>query len=156
MKLEQFTFGSSPSQKMCVSVKGCCSACIYYRNPYSSQKTWKSMKSLRFFKEISSQTSPQTLSVARKYCLGQFSWKIFSPIFQLLFWTMFFARFHQKSNDFHRFCLHCHAVFAHNHQVRFKKTWIFNEIEQKTWFKIGVGKLMKIFFMRNIPNNIRG
>ena len=30
----------------------------------------------------------------------------------------------------------------------------FDEIEQKIWFKIGVGKLMKIFFMRNVPNNI--
>ena len=31
---------------------------------------------------------------------------------------------------------------------------IFNEIEQKTWFKIGVGKLMNIFFMSNVSNNI--
>ena len=30
----------------------------------------------------------------------------------------------------------------------------FDEIMQKIWFKIGVGKLMKIFFMRNVPNNI--
>ena len=30
----------------------------------------------------------------------------------------------------------------------------FDEIEQKIWFKLGVGKLMKIFFMRNVPNNI--
>ena len=30
----------------------------------------------------------------------------------------------------------------------------FDEIMQKLWFKIGVGKLMKIFFIRNVPNNI--
>ena len=30
----------------------------------------------------------------------------------------------------------------------------FDEIMQKIWFKIGVGKLMKIFFIRNVPNNI--
>ena len=30
----------------------------------------------------------------------------------------------------------------------------FDEIEQKIWFKIGVGKSMKIFFIRNVPNNI--
>ena len=30
----------------------------------------------------------------------------------------------------------------------------FDEIEQKIWFRLGVGKLMKIFFMRNVPNNI--
>ena len=34
-----------------------------------------------------------------------------------------------------------------------KKHEIFNEIEQKTWFKIGVGNLMKIFFIRNVPND---
>ena len=31
---------------------------------------------------------------------------------------------------------------------------IFDEIMQKLWFKIGVGKSMKIFFIRNVPNNI--
>ena len=30
----------------------------------------------------------------------------------------------------------------------------FDEIMQKIWFKIGVGNLMKIFFIRNVPNNI--
>ena len=35
-----------------------------------------------------------------------------------------------------------------------KKHEIFNQIEQKTWLKIGVGNLMKIFFIRNVPNNI--
>ena len=30
----------------------------------------------------------------------------------------------------------------------------FDEIMSKTWFKMRVGKLMKIFFMRNVPNNI--
>ena len=30
----------------------------------------------------------------------------------------------------------------------------FDEIMQKIWFKIGVGKSMKIFFIRNVPNNI--
>ena len=32
--------------------------------------------------------------------------------------------------------------------------WIFDEIMQKVCFKIGVGKSMKIFFIRNAPNNI--
>ena len=154
VKLELFTSGSSPSLKKRVSVKRCHNACIYYRTAYSSQKTWKIMKISWFFEEISSQASPATLSVTRECCLGHFSWKIFSSIFQLSFWTIFFAWFHQKSNDFHRFCLYYHAVAVHNHQVCFKKHEIFNEIEQKTWFKIGVGKLMKIFFMWNVPNNI--
>ena len=35
-----------------------------------------------------------------------------------------------------------------------KKHEIFNEIMQKLWFKIGVRKSMKIFFIRNVPNNI--
>ena len=30
----------------------------------------------------------------------------------------------------------------------------FDEIMQKIWFKIGVGKSMKMFFIRNVPNNI--
>ena len=30
----------------------------------------------------------------------------------------------------------------------------FDEIMSKTWFKMRVGKLMKIFFIRNVPNNI--
>ena len=30
----------------------------------------------------------------------------------------------------------------------------FDEIMQKIWFKMRVGKLMKIFFMRNVSNNI--
>ena len=30
----------------------------------------------------------------------------------------------------------------------------FDEIMQKIWFKIGVGKSMKIFFIRNVSNNI--
>ena len=29
-----------------------------------------------------------------------------------------------------------------------------DDIMQNLWFKIGVGKLMKIFFIRNVPNNI--
>ena len=35
-----------------------------------------------------------------------------------------------------------------------KKHDIFDEIKQKSWFKIGVGKLMKIFFMGFADNNI--
>ena len=31
---------------------------------------------------------------------------------------------------------------------------IFDEIMQKLWFKIGVGKSVKIFFIRNVPNKI--
>ena len=34
-----------------------------------------------------------------------------------------------------------------------KKHENFNVFEQKTWLKIGVGNLMKIFFIRNVPNN---
>ena len=139
MKLEQSTSGSSLPLKKPVSLKRCHSAYIYYRNPYSGQKTWKNMKKSWFFEGISSQTSPQTLAMTRKYCLGHFWWKIFSSIFQLLFWTIFFARFHQKSNDFHRVYLHYHAVFAHNHQVCFKKAWNFrrnwakNMIQNRSW-----------------------
>ena len=112
------------------------------------------MDFLWFFEEISSQASLETLSVTRECCLGHFWWKIFSSIFQLLFWTIFFAWFNQKYNNFHIICLHYHVVFTHNPPVYFKKHEIFNEIERNAWFKIGVGKLMKIFFMRNVPNNI--
>ena len=35
-----------------------------------------------------------------------------------------------------------------------KKHEIFHQIEQKICFKIGVGKSMKIFFIRNVKNNI--
>ena len=85
---------------------------------------------------------------------GTFLIKIFSSIFQIIFWTIFLYDFIKKFNDFHRLCLHYHAVFVHNHQVWLKKHENFNEIEQNTWFKIGVGKSMKIFFMTNAPNNI--
>ena len=36
----------------------------------------------------------------------------------------------------------------------YENHWIFDEMMQKIWFKIGVGNLMKIFFIRNVPNNI--
>ena len=100
VKLEQFTSGSSPSLKIRGSAKRCHNACIYYRNPYSSPKAWKYMKNSWVFAEISSQASPETLSVTRECCWGHFSWKIFSSIFQLLFWIMFFSQFHQKFNVF--------------------------------------------------------
>ena len=35
-----------------------------------------------------------------------------------------------------------------------KPIGFFDEIMQKRWFKIRVGKLMKIFFIRNVVNNI--
>ena len=35
-----------------------------------------------------------------------------------------------------------------------KNIGFFDEIMQKICFKIGVGKSMKIFFIRNVPNNI--
>ena len=72
------------------------SACIYYGKPYSNQHTWKNMNFSWFFEEISSQASPETLSVTRECCLGHFWWKIFSSNFQLLFWVIIFAWFHQK------------------------------------------------------------
>ena len=112
------------------------------------------MKFLWFFEEISSQTSPETLSVTSECCLGISNEKYFHQFSKSYFEQYFLYDFIKKPNDFHRFCLHCHAVFVHNHQVWFKKHENFNEIEQKIWFKIGVGKLMKIFFLRNVPNNI--
>ena len=36
----------------------------------------------------------------------------------------------------------------------YENHWIFYEVMQKIWFKIGVGKSMKIFFIRNVPSNI--
>jgi len=125
--------------KMCGSVTRCCSACIYYRNPYSNQQTWKNMKSSWFFEEISSQTSLQTLFVIRNVVKWQFAWKIFSSNFQLLFWTLFLLNFVEKSNDFHRFSLYYHAVFAHNQQDCFKKPWNFqwnwakNMVQNRSW-----------------------
>ena len=52
-------------------------------------------------------------------------------------------------------CVCTTLLYSHT-TIKFasKKHEIFNEIEQKTWFKIGVGKLMKIFYIRNAPNNI--
>ena len=63
----------------------------------------------------------------------------------------FLLDFIKNINDFHMFCLYYHAVFAHNHQVCFKKHEIFNEIEMKTWFKIWVEILMKMFSMWIAP-----
>ena len=100
VKLEMSTSGSSPSPKTCVSVERCCSACYYYRNPYSCQQTWKNMKNLRFFEELSSHTSLASLWVTRERCLVHFWWKIFSPKFQLIFWIMFFAQFRWKFHVF--------------------------------------------------------
>ena len=68
-------------------------------------------------------------------------------------WTMFLLNFVEKSNDFRMFRLYYRAVFAHNHQVCFKKAWKIQRNWAKTWFKNGVGNLMKIFFMWNVPNN---
>ena len=83
----------------------CCSVCIlaiYNRNPYcnSNRQTWKSMNFSWFFEQISSPASPATLIVARECCLGHFWWKIFSSIFQLLFWSIFFAPFGWKIHAF--------------------------------------------------------
>ncbi len=36
----------------------------------------------------------------------------------------------------------------------YENHWIFRWNLTKTWLKIGVGNLMKIFFIRNVPNNI--
>ena len=129
----------------------CCSACIYYWNPYSNQQTWKSMDFLRFFEEISSQTSLETFSVTMECCLGHFWWKIFSSIFQLIFWIMVFARFRWK---FHAFCSKLDGYVRLQQTKLMKTIGFFDEIMQKIWFKIGVGKSTKIFFIRNVPNNI--
>ena len=45
-------------------------------------------------------------------------------------------------------------VVVHNCQLCLKKHENFTEIMQKIQFKIGVGKMMKIFFIRNAPNSI--
>ena len=139
VKLEQFTSGSSPSLKMCVSVKRCSSACIYYWNPYSNQRTWKNMNFLWFFEEISSQTSPETLSATRECCLGHFSWKIFSSIFQLIFWIMFFAQFRWNFHAF-RSKLDGYVRIQHgsvhktyeNHWI-FWWNWAKNIIQNRSW-----------------------
>ena len=112
------------------------------------------MKISWFFEEISSQTSPETLSVARECCLGHFSWKIFLSIFQLLFWIMFFAQFRWNFHDFWSNLEACVRTFKSSTDITYENHWFFDEIEQKSWSKIGVGKLIKIFFMRNAPNNI--
>ena len=92
--------------------------------------------------------------VVRNIVIDKSNEKYFHQFSNSYFESRFFLDFIKKYNDFHRFCMHYHAVFAHNHQVCFKKHANFNEIEQKTWFKIGVGKVMKIIFIRNVPNNI--
>ena len=78
--------------------------------------------------------------------------------------------FHQISNSYFELCfcsislknpmifidLVC-TIMLYSHitnKIASKNHEIFNEIEQKIWFKIGVGILMKIFFIRNVPNNI--
>ena len=96
MKIEVSTSGSSPSQKTSVSVKRWRRACIYYRKPYSNQKTWKRMKKSWFLEEMWPEASPETFSVTRECYLGHFWWKIFPSIFQHLFWTIIFAWFNQN------------------------------------------------------------
>ena len=96
VKLEPVASGSPPSLTMRVSARRCHTACIYYRKPYSNQKTWKRTKKSWFFEEMSPEASPETLSVTRECCLRHFWWKIFSSFSQLLFWTVIFAWFHRK------------------------------------------------------------
>ena len=75
----------------------CCSLCIYNRNPYSNRQAWKSMKFSCFFRGIPSVASPAPQLVVREWCLVHFWWKIFSSIFQILFWTIFLLDFVEKS-----------------------------------------------------------
>jgi hypothetical protein len=58
------------------------------------------------------------------------------------------------SSIFTGFCLHYHAILSHNGKFASKKHEKINEIEQKTRFKIGVGKVMKIFSIGNARNDI--
>jgi hypothetical protein len=55
---------------------------------------------------------------------------------------------------FIRFCLHYHAILSHGVKFASKKHEKIDETEQKTWFKIGVGKVIKIFSIRNVMNDI--
>ena len=69
-----------------------------------------------------------------------------TPILNHVFWSF--------SLIFTRFCLHYHAILSHNGKFASKKHEKINEIEQKTRFKIGVGKVMKIFSIGNARNHI--
>ena len=136
MKIEEPTSGSSPSQKTRVSVKRGCSACIYYRKPYSEQKTWKRMKKSWFSHEIPPQASPKTLSVMREYYFRHFWWKIFSSFFQLIFWTIFFAQFRW---NFHDILKHSWHLFTTTSDKTYENHWIFwwnhskNMIQNMSW-----------------------
>ena len=77
--------------------------------------------------------------------------KYFHQNFNSYFEPCFLLDFIKNINDFHVFCPYYRTVYAQNHQVCFKKHEIFNEIEMKTWFKIWVDILMKIFSMRIAP-----
>ena len=65
-----------------------------------------------------------------------------------------FASFHQK-NTMLFIGFVCTTILYSCISIKFgsKKHENFNVFEQKTWLKIGVGNLMKIFFIRNAPNN---
>ena len=139
MKLEQFTSGSSPSIKLGVSGKRCHNACIYYRNPYSSQKTWKIMKISWVFEEISFHASPGTLAVSRECCLGHFSWKIFSSFFQLVFWIQFLLYFVE---NFMLFWSKLDGYVWIQHGIAdktYENSWIFwwnrakNTVQNRSW-----------------------
>ena len=110
------------------------------------------MKFSWFFEEISSQASPQTLAVTKHICLGHFTWKIFSSNFQLRFWTIFLLNFvdflmlfWSKLDGYVR-TQHGSTSKTYKNHCIFQRNWA------KIWFEIGVGILMKIFFMRNVPN----
>ena len=139
---------------MRVSVKRCHTACIYYRNPYSSQKTWKSVQKSRFSRECH-------LRRHRRH----FQWP------RNVVWDISHEKyFHQFSNSYFESCfcsisLKSSCFFKANLMVMwqysmvvqtkpYENQWHFDEIRQKLLFKIGVGNLIKIFSIRNAPNNI--
>ena len=107
-----------------------------------------------FFEEISSQSSPETLSVIRECCLRHFWWKYFHQnsnsylkAYFLLDSLEIFMLFRSKLASFMR-------IHHDSTDKTMKIIELFDEIMQKLWLKIGVGNLMKIFFIRNAPNNI--
>ena len=112
------------------------------------------MKKSWFFEGISSRTSPQTVPVTRKYCVGHFLWKKIHQFSNSYFEPYFLLDFIKNPMIFIGFI--CTTMLYSHITIKFasKKHENFNEIEQKTWFKIRVGILMKIFSIRNVPNSI--
>ena len=87
-------------------------------------------------------------------CLGHFWWKIFSSKFRLLFWIMFLLNFVEI---FMLFWSKLDGYVRLQHGIAdktYENHWIFWWNHAKNMVQIGVENLMKIFSIRNAPNNI--